>query len=292
MTSSFCELYVQIEILKSALGDKDPKSPQPNRQLRSPCGKTRTIIDKSPVKSRRLSLENPGIMKSEKLAKSPIGKPKITTEIPSARNADKLSNLTGRSKEPKSPGEKPMLEGSFPRSRRLSIENPMIISSEKKQKLKEPKSPEGKATLKKLTPPRSRRLSIENPNSVKPTADIRKSTKTPQTSLRARRLSLEGPKDCTKKGMQSTDVVSSKDYISIMEFPKSPPPAAYTNGLTFTDCATKFPSLQPPKTPERQKVELNEMQTPGIARSTNKKGSQIKRSLRTIGKLINGSEKR
>ncbi|KNA18749.1 hypothetical protein SOVF_067930 [Spinacia oleracea] len=322
------QLKQEIETLKSALGDKDPKSPLPNRQLRSPYDKTRSVIEKSPIKARRLSMENPGSVKSERLEKSPLKQLKITTDNPS----DKLSNpTTSRSKEPKSPLEKPMLQGSFPRSRRLSIENPMTIRSEKKQKLKDPKSPsEGKATLKKLTPPRSRRLSIENPKAI---ADIRKSSKTPQTSLRARRLSLEGPKDCTKKGLRSADVVSSKDYISIMEFPASytngptftdcatefpsvqPSPAAYTNGPTFTDCATKFPSLQlapaantkgptftdcatkipslqPPKTPERQKLDLNEMHTPGIAKSTNKKGSQIKRSLRTIGKLINGSEKR
>ncbi|XP_021741019.1 kinesin-like protein KIN-14L isoform X1 [Chenopodium quinoa] len=283
------QLKEELEILKSALGDKDPKSPLPNRQLRSPCDKTRAAIEKSPVKARRLSMENPGSMKSERLEKSPLKQLKISAEKP-----DNLSDPTaGRSKEPKSPLGKPMLEGSFPRPRRLSIENPMAVKSENKQKLKEPKTPsEGKTTLKKQTPPRTRRLSIENSSSVKPVADIRKSTKTPQSSIRARRLSLEGPKNRTKKGMLSADVVSSKDYISITEFPKSPPPATHTNGLTFTDCATKYPTIQPPKTPERQKLDLNEMQPPSVAKSTNKKGSQIKRSLRTIGKLINGSEKR
>ncbi|KMT15047.1 hypothetical protein BVRB_3g061690 isoform B [Beta vulgaris subsp. vulgaris] len=289
------ELKQEIEILKTALGDQDTRSPLPNRQLRSPCDKSRTVVEKSPVKTRRLSMENPGNMKSEKMAKSPLEKRKTTIENPSARKIDKLSNAPiGRSKEPKSPTAKPMLEGSFPRSRRLSIEDPMINRSEKKQKLKEPKSPcEGKNLLRKQTPLRSRRLSIENPNSMKPIADIRKSTKTPQTSLRARRLSLEGPKDCAMKSLHSVDVVSSKDYISIMEFPKSPPPAAcINNGPTFTDCATKYPSLQPPKTPEQQKLDRGEMQTPGIAKSTSRKGSHIKRSLRSIGKLINGSEKR
>ncbi|KAL2923557.1 Kinesin-like protein KIN-14L [Bienertia sinuspersici] len=276
------ELKQELETLKSALAEKDLRSPQPNKQLRSPCDKPRT--EKSPVKGRRLSIENPATMKPEKLAKSPLEKPKTTT---------------GKSKDPKSP----RAEGTISRTRRLSIENPMINRSEKKQKIKEPKSPaEEKTVLKRQTPPRSRRLSIESSNPMKPIADIRKSTKTPQTSVRARRLSLEGPKDgSTKKGLHSvvanSVVVSSKDFISITEFPKSPPPPTTTsthiNGMTFTDCATKFPSVQPPKTPEQQhRLDQNEIQTPGIAKSTNKKGSQIRKSLRTIGKLINGSDKR
>ncbi|CAO2831700.1 unnamed protein product [Amaranthus hypochondriacus] len=266
------ELKEEIEILKSALGEKDARSPKPNRQLRSPCDKARPIIEKTPVKSRRLSIES---MKSEKLEKSPLSKPRPMEKLP--------TGTIGSIKDPKSPSEKLKLDGSYPRSRRLSIENPTMARSEKKQKLKEPK-----------TPQRTRRLSIENPNSMKPIADIRKSTKTPQTSLRARRLSLEGPKNLTTKDrLHSAEVViSSKDYISIMEFPKSPPPAAL-NRPTFTDCATRFPTVQQtPKTPEQKKHDSNEKQTPGIAKRTNKKGSQIKRSLRTIGKLINGSEKR
>ncbi|KAH9619026.1 hypothetical protein KSS87_012930, partial [Heliosperma pusillum] len=60
-------------------------------------------------------------------------------------------------------------------------------------------------------------------------------------------------------------------------------------------------TMPPPQTPlriRRLSLEgpkdslLTDSQTPGIAKSNNGKGSQIKKSLRAIGKLINGSEKR
>ena len=161
-----------------------------------------------------------------------------------------------------------MLEGSVPRSRRLSIENPMIVRSEKTQRMKDPKSPnEGKKGFTRPTPQNTRRLSIESPIPMK----------------------------------------SDVESISVVGDPKNLQSSAYLNQLTFTDCATQFPPVRPPKTPEHQKTDPHDevqtvmhsgvkvptdSQTPATAKSTNGKGSQIRKSLRTIGKLINGSEKR
>jgi len=274
---------VQIETLKSQLAEKDTRSPQP-KQLRSPCDKVKVATERTPLNSRRLSLENGGSIKIDKQPKSPLKRLKLTTEStpqkssmsnvdnPVARNADKATDA-GASKPS-------MLEGSVPRSRRLSIENPMTVRSEKAQRIKDPKSPnEGKKGFTRPTPQRTRRLSIETPVPMK--SDI--------------------------------------EFIRLVGDCKNPLSSAI-NQPTFTDCAAQFTSVQPPKTPEHQIGSRDEVltvmhqkigphdelrqfvdpglkapvdsQTPAAAKSTNGKGSQIRKSLRTIGKLINGSEKR
>lgn len=248
MNSEVMELKQEIENLKSALMEKETRS-QPNRQLRSPCEKARVIGVRSPLRSRRLSMENPGSMNTLKLPKSPIERQKITKE-PTPQKS-----MKSKPKEPRSPCDESTLERSIPRHRRLSIENPMINRSEKAQKLKEPRSPcDGKKGLVKGTPPRLRSLSIESPGS-------------------------------------NENKSATSGYLS--------QPA-------FTDCAVKFPTVQPPTTPEQKKLHRPEMgttlhygvnismdsQTPSIGKSTNGKSSQIRTSLRTIGKLINGSEKK
>nr|XP_016494624.1 PREDICTED: kinesin KP1-like [Nicotiana tabacum] len=89
--------------------------------------------------------------------------------------------------------------------------------------------------------------------------------------------------------------------------PRSPTSAAIKNqGVKTTDNRTRIPSLQLPKTPEplitsideikggiRSELTISsEFQTPTLISSTHGKGSQIRRSLRTIGKLINGSDRK
>ncbi|XP_055802386.1 kinesin-like protein KIN-14L isoform X2 [Solanum dulcamara] len=89
--------------------------------------------------------------------------------------------------------------------------------------------------------------------------------------------------------------------------PRSPTSAAIKiQGVKTTDSRTRIPSLQLPKTPEPLITSINEnkagmqsertisseFQTPTLISRTHGKGSQIRRSLRTIGKLINGSERK
>ncbi|KAJ6332069.1 hypothetical protein OIU76_010452 [Salix suchowensis] len=85
------------------------------------------------------------------------------------------------------------------------------------------------------------------------------------------------------------------------------PASLYQNRMVKTDISrTQIPSLQLPITPEPQVISRNEVkimmqselgvstdsQATNLVRSTHGKGSQIRKSLRTIGKLINGSDKR
>ncbi|KAL9232587.1 hypothetical protein vseg_007684 [Gypsophila vaccaria] len=380
--SEVIKLKNEIENLKNALGDKTGYSPQPTKQPKSPCDKARITPQRTPAKSRRLSMENQGNMTSDKVFKSPIQRPKTMENQGNMAN-DKLpkspiqrpktpvklrrlsmenqGNMTSNKlpkspiqrpktienqgnmandKLPKSPIQRPKimenqgsvtndklpkspiqrqkimkeptqrslrtsveipgakkndtvrdagtgsyLERSVPRDRRLSIENPMIIGSEKQHK-----SPyDGKKGVTKLTPPKTRRLSIENQTSVKPDLEHRKGTKTPpQLSLPVAKLSLEGPKDKQKE-------IQSSPHVRVS--PKTPLPS-YPNAPTFTDCAAKYPletqeqQYQYLHVNHQQNITTQIIQTPEITKSTNGKRSQIKKSLRSIGKLINGSEKR
>ena len=88
--------------------------------------------------------------------------------------------------------------------------------------------------------------------------------------------------------------------------PRSPTSTTYQKRVIRTDGRTQIPTLQLPKSPEppiRARNEVQNMmqseltlstdfQTPNLIGSANGKGSQIRRSLWTIGKLINVSEKR
>ncbi|KAM3203535.1 hypothetical protein P3L10_031161 [Capsicum annuum] len=88
--------------------------------------------------------------------------------------------------------------------------------------------------------------------------------------------------------------------------PRSPTSAAIQSQVVkTTDNRTRIPSLQLPKTPEPLITSISEnkagMQSnrtissefpKPLTRSTHGKGSQIRRSLRTHGKLINGSDRK
>ncbi|XP_010319179.1 kinesin-like protein KIN-14L [Solanum lycopersicum] len=89
--------------------------------------------------------------------------------------------------------------------------------------------------------------------------------------------------------------------------PKGPTSAATkSQGVKTTDNRTRILSLQLPKTPEplmtsikeneagmqSERTISSEVETPTLISRTHGKGSQIRRSLRTIGKLINGSERK
>lgn len=180
----------------------------------------------------------------------------------------------------RSPLQKP--ERTPPLSRRLSIENGTANDR------KGVKTPSLKPTqLAERTPPHSTRLSIENGTTEGSTNhDYKKGASIKPPS---RRLSLEGPRN-----VQKTSNGGSLLDLSNQRAPLSP--------LTSVDTATMkaVPLLQTPKTPEQQVKPRNMVQT--TLRSdriaietpcrTQGKGSHIRKSLRTIGKFINGSDRR
>ncbi|KAK2651878.1 hypothetical protein Ddye_011734 [Dipteronia dyeriana] len=226
-----------------------------NKEAQKPIAMT----ERTPPCTRRLSIENGSTMKNKE-AQKPIA----------------------------------MTERTPPRTRRLSIENGSTMKTEK----------------------------VLN-------SEIKRGTKTPSAPTRARRLSLEGPRFGMKDSIQvkvSDDVLvsgqkdaqfqeaeaASKSFgqfssngNSMMDMyrlkgPRSPTSLSYQRQAVKVDGKTQIPSIQQPKTPEPQIFVRNEVQTvmqyeltlPSEPRTTGGTGSQIRKSLRTIGKLINGSEKR
>ncbi|KAL3637227.1 hypothetical protein CASFOL_019526 [Castilleja foliolosa] len=197
-----------------------------------------------------------------------------------------------------------------PRPRRLSIENggENPLSAIKNKQM----------TTERTPPPRPRRLSIEN--GLANHDDNRKGAKTPSTKSRSRRLSLEGgPRNAqevvTISKPVEPEVRSSQGLGGKMgplpgtlnqRAPLSPLRSlALKSPIMKIDTATmKVVVPQFPKTPEpRLKLENEiqrviqndrnidlENQTP--CSTTHAKGSQLRKSLRTIGKFINGSDKR
>ena len=169
-------------------------------------------------------------------------------------------------------------------------------------KPRETKSPfdKPKAMPERTPPPRLRRLSIENCNSTKtekvPSLELKKGSKTP-VPARSRRLSLEGPRNKDPVNYKIPEPTSKPMHLgqSVTDTcrqraPRSPTSSVHKSQVVKADVRTmKTPPPKLPKTPERPVPGRNEA---GLMSSTKERGSQIKKSLRSIGKLINGSEKR
>lgn len=137
------------------------------------------------------------------------------------------------------------------------------------------------------TPPRLRRLSIENCSNTKANLEDRKGIKSPLASRRAQRLSLEGPKSYKNEENSKVDPTTE---VHQLKNPRSPI-SSYQNRAVKVDGRTSIPQLQLLQTPVKG-ASRNDIQMISVDSRTNGKGSQIRKSLRTIGKLINGSEKR
>ncbi|KAG6640944.1 hypothetical protein CIPAW_09G039400 [Carya illinoinensis] len=234
------QLKEQIESLKKALAKKEAQSMQLNKtkEPKSPCEKPRAVVERTPPRPRRLSIEN------------------IDTKT------EKQMNIEDRKETPSVPT----------RSRRLSLEGPRYA---KKDNLQIKVSDDGAKPLSSETVSAQKYRHIQDADTVtKPYGHF------------------------SNGGSMAMDVSHPKA-------PRSPTGTNYQKRFLKTDGRTQIPTLQLPKTPEpsiltRNEVQVviqgpslsKESQTPNLISSTNGKGSQIRRSLRTIGKLINGSEKR
>lgn len=211
-----------------------------------------------------------------------------------------------KTKEPKSPCEKPravVAERTPSRPRRLSIEN-YSTKTEKQMNIEDRKGTPS-------VPIRSRRLSLEGPKDVKKdNLQIKMSddgTKPPSSeTVSAQKYRHIQDADAVTKPWHFSNGGSMSMDVSHAKAPRSPTSANYQKRFLKTNGRTQIPNVQLPKTPETSILTRNEVQvvipselsfskesqTPNLITGTNGKGSQIRRSLRTIGKLINGSEKR
>uniref|UniRef100_A0A803P6Y1 Uncharacterized protein n=1 Tax=Cannabis sativa TaxID=3483 RepID=A0A803P6Y1_CANSA len=155
------------------------------------------------------------------------------------------------------------------------------------------------------TPPRPRRLSIENGVQSKNEMSIesRKGFRTPSVPNRLRRSSLEGPKSFKKDALETivADASFHQDSeASMKSFGNFINESSMVEVIRPKDprSPTKVEAIRPKDTEVQQvlpikRLKTDNYQTPNLVASTNGKGSQIRKSLRTtIGKLINGSDKR
>ncbi|XP_058077418.1 kinesin-like protein KIN-14L [Magnolia sinica] len=225
------ELKEEIEGLKKALARKEGEttfSSYKPKELRSPIGNSNLKSDRTPPRPRRLSIENPSIVKSVLLANS---------------------------------------------------EDKKVSKSFSKLKIRTERSPT-----------RLRRLSLEGPNSGK---KIRFPIKKSEDDAEA---NSSGSENCNSIGSGSAVTQVFSHHSSI------PRNTASQAQRTKTESRMRIP-LQLPKTPElpsSRKLDPNATENePGVGSksqlsnsSTSRKGSQIRKSLQTIGKLINGSERR
>lgn len=210
-----------------------------------------------------------------------------------------LANKEGQSEQISRTCEKPraLFEKTPPRPRRMSIENCGIMKNGK------PMNIEDRKGMKTPLPNRSRRSSLEGARSVK--KDVPSVNVADDIGSRHEYQDAEPaikPYEHPPNGSYTSEESHAKAP------PRSPISVSYHKQAIRMDSRTQIPSLQLPKTPERpvfsqNEVQINKMrsqlstskdyQTPNlISSSTNGKGCQIRKSLRTIGKLINGSEKR
>ncbi|XP_022951626.1 kinesin-like protein KIN-14L isoform X1 [Cucurbita moschata] len=205
---------------------------------------------------------------------------------------------SNKSKAPRSPRQ--VAERTPPRPRRLSIEN---CSSAKTELL----SKEAMGKGSKTPSIRTRRSSLEGPKCI-------------NNDGLSTKLLEDGSKNQALK-FQKCSIIQNSVPISRVSHSisngtvalemnhkapaRSPQGASYMK-RTIDTKGTRIPSLQLPKTPEPPKHVRNDIQnqmqsdamfptdaqTPNLNGTASGKGSRIRRSMRTIGKLINGSEKR
>ncbi|KAL9262379.1 Kinesin-like protein [Drosera capensis] len=337
-SSEVMDLRLQVENLKKALINKESISLFANRHPTTPCEKPKIASDKSPQRSRRLSIENKEPAKAT-IDRAPLRSRRKSLEHPSSAKSETSSSTMPKSRRLsiETPitvkhdevrnsrymnPEKVPLELSVPSTRRLSSEHSRMMKVEKVRsvepgRLKEQKSSSSSGQVKtgttERTPPRPRRLSIENQCAMRSdkTANTNSrrdnkttsSTSTKHTgesgSARARRLSLEGPKS-TK--MKCFEIDMSEDMCKLSD-PNSDlcsPGHSFTclGQPTLADYESEAPLFQLQFTTEPIILSgpgfefamdgefniTNDFQTSEAVRSGHGKRSQIKKSVRTLGK--------
>ncbi|KAG4927852.1 hypothetical protein JHK85_054338 [Glycine max] len=200
-----------------------------------------------------------------------------------------------RIKEPHTPLEKPTLvsEKTPLRPRRLSIENCSAVKTDKSVNHEDRSGAKSPLLL-----PRSRRLSLEGGSKT-----IKKDSLLPKVSddTVSKALQYESVSRQKYHPMQDPESVSklnghfssgnSRSELHTRT-PRSPTSISYQTRLIKVKGGMQVHPLKLPQTPEPPVLDGNDAHGTKVMGSTNGKGSQIRKSLRTIGKLINGPDKR
>ncbi|CAI8613940.1 unnamed protein product [Vicia faba] len=212
----------------------------------------------------------------------------LKTQLANKENSRPMFN---RTKEPRTPLEKTPL-----RPRRLSIENSSMTKTDKPVKVEDKSGAKSPSYI-----PRSRRLSLEGPRNIKKaSADVSKTLQFEPMSQQKYHPQQDPEAVAKLNGRLSNESSTSALHA---KFPPSPSTNIYPKSLIEVDNVVQIHPVKLPQTPESTLLDKNDsnkilpgdlgdsITTKGIG-STSGKGSQFRRSLRTIGKLISGPDKR
>lgn len=298
-------LKAELGSLKKALGNKEAISTIKGMKdaARTPCKFPKQMAERTPPQSRRMSIEN-GYCGNTMGAKTPSEKPKQLIEItpPCSRRLIIENGYCGEKMGVKTPSEKPeqLTERRTPppRSRRLSIENgtamPSAARSLNHEDKRAVKTPPARSSNRRSSLEGSRNLQKE-PGQIKLLEAVTPEVRCPQNH--SQHKDARSP---TKLFQLKENDGSLLNQSIQRPPPRSPTSGALRSSVVRIDTATmKAPaSFQIPTTPKPNTGNtmptndsniLSEVYTPC---STQAKGSQTRKSLRSIGKLIKGSDKR
>ncbi|KAJ0978803.1 hypothetical protein J5N97_014277 [Dioscorea zingiberensis] len=270
-SSEVLELKEEIESLKKALSRKEVEKPVPSYKMKE----NRPILEmqnhnvRTPPRSRRLSIESVTVQM--------VGSKKNPTDTEVHRSLSQIVHT-------------PTL------SIRSSMDGNGVLKIASMTKADEvfSKSPTQRPKIgAEHAPVRIRRLSIEGIKCLKPHSDI------PKDGILSSVVSCEGVSVLDHLNKETFNEVDCGNVCDTYPGPISPSRSLCPRNVNMS---TSSP-LQPPKSPLSMR-KLDEMVTPhdgGLRKMSqatktsitnpSTKGSQIRKSLQTIGKFISGSEK-
>ncbi|PHU16590.1 Kinesin KP1 [Capsicum chinense] len=274
------ELKAEIETLKKALANKEALTPQTN--------------------------------KPKEASRTPFQKPKATAELQEGYDVTKLYDQAGNDSFMKTPPSPPFAFRSqdtpqTPASGLKYQQAPRSPTSgfKSQQPPRSPTSGFKSQQPQSRQPPRSPTSgfkSQQHPRSPTSGFKSKQAPRSPTSTYKSQQL----PRSPTSGFKSQQAPRSPTSALKSCNAPRSPTSAAIKSQVVkTTDNRTRIPSLQLPKTPEplitsisenkagmqSNRTISSEFQKP-LTSSTHGKGSQIRRSLRTIGKLINGSDRK
>lgn len=297
---------MQLESLQNALSHRELQSSELSifKEIKSPSDKSKSVTNKTSTHAQRLSTETSSIDRREKPQVNKLKEAKLVRTAsavitPSPRRLS-LENRSTQKVEKSSS------------VRRLSTGTSNLVELGKAQETKGRKYVYEKAeAISEKSSSHSRRLSSERCSTGKyaKTAYLedQKVLKTPSVHTRTRRLSLEGHRcvnkdfvDSDKSGLSAISASKPKALTSKGDFRpeasrqmalKSPSNRVFDSQVVRHGKERKVPSLEPTETPEAvyarsQLIEPSESQTASMKGTASGKTSQIRKSLRAIGKLI------
>lgn len=300
---------LQLESLKMALSKKELRSSELSarrlstdtssidRRGKSQANKLKEVklLHSTSVitpPARRLSIENRSTQKVEKS----LSVRRLSVENSSTQKLEKSSSVRrlstgtsnmvklGKAQEPKGPNY--VFEKAYAISKRIPHHS-RRLSSDSGQYAKTAYLENQKVATTPSVINQTRRLTLEGQRYVNKDSVISERSGLPQASLSASK-----PKVITSKG-------GFRPEVSLQMAPNSPSHPVSDSQVVKLEKERKVPAFaEPRRTPEavyaqnQLMIESLESQTDSMKATVTGKTSQIRKSFRAIGKLINGSEKR